>query len=78
MPTYTYRCTECEEFTNLTVKMVDRDGDYDCPQCDGPLKRKIGVNTQTPIIEGNRVKQKKILPPGMSRDEIDPAWARDT
>lgn len=42
MPTYDYICRDCshefEEFQKMTDPVLQ-----DCPQCNGPLQRKIGV-----------------------------------
>ncbi len=42
MPTYDYKCNECEhefeEFQQMTAKPVKK-----CPECDGKVKRLIGA-----------------------------------
>lgn len=51
MPTYDYKCTECnitfEEFQKMTDKPLKK-----CPECGGKLKRLIGAGA-TPIFKGS-------------------------
>ena len=50
MPTYDYKCTECnytfEYFQTMTDKVLE-----ECPQCKGKLKRLIGAGAGT-IFKG--------------------------
>lgn len=51
MPTYDYKCTECnyafEEFQKMTDDSLEI-----CPSCDGKLKRLIGAGF-APIFKGS-------------------------
>lgn len=51
MPTYDYKCTECnntfEEFQKMTDEPLKK-----CPKCGGALKRLIGAGI-TPIFKGS-------------------------
>jgi putative FmdB family regulatory protein len=51
MPTYDYKCTECEESFEFFQKMTDAPVEI-CPQCGGKLKRMIGTG-MTPIFKGS-------------------------
>ncbi len=51
MPTYDYKCTECnysfEEFQKMSDEQL-----VDCPECSGKLNRLIGAGI-TPIFKGS-------------------------
>lgn len=51
MPTYEYRCTDCEETFEFFRKMSDAPLQT-CPSCGGTLKRMIGTG-MTPIFKGS-------------------------
>ena len=51
MPTYDYKCTECEESFEFFQKMTDAPLQT-CPNCGGKLKKMIGTG-MTPIFKGS-------------------------
>lgn len=42
MPTYTYRCTDCDHDFTLFHGMLET-GDRECPLCGGVAKRRMGT-----------------------------------
>lgn len=51
MPTYDYKCTECDYTFEYFQKMTDEPL-KECPQCKGKLKRLIGPGAG-PIFKGS-------------------------
>lgn len=51
MPTYDYKCTECNHIFEEFQKMTDEPLEV-CPSCKGKLKRLIGAGI-TPIFKGS-------------------------
>lgn len=51
MPTYDYKCTECNHTFEEFQKMTDEPLKV-CPSCNGKLKRLIGAGI-TPIFKGS-------------------------
>jgi putative FmdB family regulatory protein len=51
MPTYDYKCTECNYTFEQFQKMSD-DPLEDCPNCEGKVKRLIGTGG-IPIFKGS-------------------------
>jgi putative FmdB family regulatory protein len=51
MPTYDYKCTECNYTFELFQKMTEEPIKY-CPKCKGKVKRLIGTGAG-PIFKGS-------------------------
>jgi putative FmdB family regulatory protein len=51
MPTYDYKCNDCNYTFEMFQKMTDEPLDK-CPKCSGNLKRLIGTGA-TPIFKGS-------------------------
>ena len=51
MPTYDYKCTECNHAFEMYQPMI-ADPITDCPQCGGVVKRLIGTGAG-PIFKGS-------------------------
>ena len=51
MPTYDYKCTECNYTFELFQKMTD-EPIKTCPKCNGTVKRLIGMGAG-PIFKGS-------------------------
>lgn len=51
MPTYDYKCTECEHTFELFQSMTE-DPITECPECKGLVKRLIGAGIR-PIFKGS-------------------------
>ena len=51
MPTYDYKCTECEHTFELFQSMTE-DPITECPECKGVVKRLIGAGIR-PIFKGS-------------------------
>jgi putative FmdB family regulatory protein len=51
MPTYDYKCTECNHAFEMFQMMTD-DPISNCPECDGIVKRLIGTGAG-PIFKGS-------------------------
>lgn len=51
MPTYDYKCTECEHTFELFQSMTE-DPIKECPKCNGLVKRLIGAGIR-PIFKGS-------------------------
>lgn len=39
MPTYEYKCTDCEHVIELLVPMKDRNNVFECTKCSGKAHR---------------------------------------
>ncbi len=44
MPVYEYECKACDKVIEVQQKMVD-DPLTNCPECDGPVKKLISMNS---------------------------------
>lgn len=51
MPTYDYKCTECNHTFEM-FQMMTADPITNCPECDGVVKRLIGTGAG-PIFKGS-------------------------
>ena len=51
MPTYDYKCTECNHAFEM-FQMMTADPITNCPECDGIVKRLIGTGAG-PIFKGS-------------------------
>lgn len=51
MPTYDYKCLNCNEKFEVFQKITDEPADK-CPKCGGKVKRLIGAGA-APIFKGN-------------------------
>jgi len=51
MPTYDYKCTECNHTFEM-FQMMTADPITKCPECDGVVKRLIGTGAG-PIFKGS-------------------------
>lgn len=78
MPEYTFDCNDCDFNETVRLKMSERDDDRFCPNCRAILRRIISVNNQPIIIYGDRQPIKKIVPKGVTLDQVDRDWAKDT
>lgn len=78
MPHYSFRCPKCGKITTEWLKVDDRNREVNCSDCDVQKKRIIGHGLQPDIIEGNRERIKKAVPPGVNRETLDRDWMRDT
>lgn len=78
MPEYTFSCDSCQTRSTAVLKMSERDEERECPDCGALLRRIIAVNSQPIIIYGDRQPIKKVVPKGVTLDQVDRDWARDT
>ncbi|MEW6724189.1 MAG: zinc ribbon domain-containing protein [Bacillota bacterium] len=43
MPTYSYRCEQCQQEFEVTCPMAERDRGYMCPVCGAPGRRQLAT-----------------------------------
>ncbi len=70
MPTYDYKCTECNHSFEEFQKMTDDHLEF-CPNCNGKVKRLIGSGI-APIFKGSGFYQTDYKN-GASNDKTKPA-----
>lgn len=51
MPTYTYRCTKCNNSIEVIQKITDNEL-VDCDKCKQPTLKKVILTTNKPIFSG--------------------------
>ncbi len=71
MPTYDYKCTECNHTFEM-FQMMTADPITNCPECDGVVKRLIGTGAG-PIFKGSGFYQTDYKNNSTSSTKLTPA-----
>ncbi len=76
MPTYDYKCKECEhefeEFQQMTAKPVKK-----CPECDGKVKRLIGAGAGV-VFKGSGFYETDYKKAPVSSEPVEKSSAKST